>query len=150
MRVPRLIFLGLLGLLLLAQGLPLDLLLVGTVLEGLYGGYRWGLAVGLLYGALQDLLAGTYPGLHLVTKALVGLAAGTAERRFFRENPLLPALGLLLATVAQSLAYAVGGELIRWGRGFWLPRALAAEIILNTALGMACYWLFYSRSAGRQ
>lgn len=149
-RVLRLVLMGFLGLVLLAQGVPVDLLLAGVVLEGLYGGCRWGAAVGLAYGAAQDLVGGTYPGLHILTKTLIGLAAGTAEKRFFRENPLLPVLGLLSATAAQDLAYALGGELIRWGRGFGLPQALWPELFLNTVLGMLLYWLFYSRVTRRQ
>lgn len=140
---------GVLGLILLAIGMPLDLLLVIVVLGGLYGGSRKGLAAGLVCGAAQDFLGGMYPGLHLITKALAGLMAGTAEHRFFRDNPLLPAICFALATIFQNLSYGVGGMLIGWNRSLRPPAAAWLEVIANTVAGMLIVWLLRRRRRRR-
>lgn len=150
MRVLGLVFLGFAGLVFLAWGIPLDLLLVGTVFAGLFGGVRWGGATGLIFGAAQDLLGGTYPGLHLLTKTLLGLAAGTAEKHFFRDNPLLPPLALAAATLIQAFLYGLGGVLAGWKRGFCLPVDFWPVVFWHIAVGILVSWFLYYRGRWRQ
>lgn len=134
---------GVVGLVLLAQGLPLDFPLVLTVLEGLFGSPARGALTGLFLGLAQDFLGGAYLGLHAVAKSLVGLACGMAERRFFRDNPLLPLLSLALATLAENLAYGLGGTAVGWSRGLGPPPGVGEQILVNVLVGMAVYALFY-------
>ena len=143
MLLVRIMALGLAGLVALALGAPVDLLLVGTVLEALFGGSRRGAWVGLGYGLAQDLLAGTYPGLHALVKGLIGFVTGAARRHFFQEHPLLPALAILAATLVEGVGYGLAGTLIHWGRFPWPPASLLPEVLINVVAGLAVYWALY-------
>ncbi|MGB9887239.1 MAG: rod shape-determining protein MreD [Moorellales bacterium] len=139
----RIAALGLVGLGALALGAPADLLLVGTVLEALFGGSRRGALVGVGYGLAQDLLAGTYPGLHALVKGLIGFIIGEARRHFFQEHPLLPALAVLAATLMEGVGHTLAGVLALWGRFPWPPTHLLPEGLVNVVVGLAVYWAFY-------
>jgi rod shape-determining protein MreD len=82
-----------------------DLLLVIIVLWGLLRGSREGAQLGFFFGLVEDLFVGKYIGLNLLSKALAGYVAGWGESRFYKENLLLPAVGLLVATPFFQFVY---------------------------------------------
>jgi rod shape-determining protein MreD len=142
-RVVRVLVIGLAGLILLGVGVPADLLLVGAVLEGLFGGALPGGVVGAACGLAQDLLAGTYPGLHAVIKGLVGMGSGAVRRHFFQENPLLPALAVFAATLAEGAGCGLAQALVTWQRSPWPPVFLLQEALINTLAGLCLFWWLY-------
>ena len=86
-----------------AQGLRPDLFLIITVSAGLLYGREHGVGFGFFTGLVQDLAAGGIFGLHSLPKLLIGFAAGTAERKVFKEHILLPLAAMAVATTVQYL-----------------------------------------------
>ena len=83
------------------NGIRPDLLLVITVSAGLLFGREHGVAIGFFAGLLQDLASGGIFGLNTLPKLLLGFAAGTIERKVFKEHILLPLTAVMLATIAS-------------------------------------------------
>lgn len=80
------------------NGIKPDLLLIITVSAGLLFGREHGVGIGFFAGLLQDLAAGGVFGLNTLSKLLLGFAAGSAERKVFKEHILLPLAAMMLAT----------------------------------------------------
>ncbi|MEW6661362.1 MAG: rod shape-determining protein MreD [Bacillota bacterium] len=88
-----------------------DLLLVFIVLWGLLRGSREAAQLGFFFGLFEDLFVGKYIGLNLLSKASIGYIAGWGEKRFYKENLLLPVVGLLLGTPLFQCIYYLFGSL---------------------------------------
>lgn len=84
------------------QGIRPDLLLIVVVSASLLYGKEAGIGAGFFAGLLQDLASGNVFGLNLLAKMAVGYLFGLAERKVFKENILLPAFALLLASLLNS------------------------------------------------
>ncbi|HEY8343647.1 MAG TPA: rod shape-determining protein MreD [Bacillota bacterium] len=84
-------------------GVTPDLILVITVCYGLLHGPVKGLFFGLLGGFLLDLSGGGILGLHTLIKAVLGYGAGFLEKTVFKDNILVPALALVIATFMQGV-----------------------------------------------
>lgn len=84
-------------------GVTPDLILVITVCYGLLYGPVKGLFFGLLGGFLLDLSGGGILGLHTLIKAVLGYGAGFLEKTVFKDNILVPALALVIATFMQGV-----------------------------------------------
>jgi rod shape-determining protein MreD len=81
------------------RGMTPDILLIITVSAGLLYGREHGVGIGFFAGLLQDLASGGIFGLNTLPKVLIGLAAGTAERKVFKEHILLPLSAMMVTTV---------------------------------------------------
>jgi len=88
-----------------------DLLLVVVVLWGLLRGSREAAYLGFFYGLFEDLFIGKYIGLNILSKALIGYIAGFGEKSFYKENILLPVVGLLVGTPLFHFIYYLLGSL---------------------------------------
>lgn len=86
------------------QGIRPDLLLIITVSAGLLFGREHGVGIGFFAGLVQDLASGGIFGLNTLPKLLIGFAAGTVERKVFKEHILLPLAAMALTT---SLNYVL-------------------------------------------
>lgn len=82
-----------------------DLLLIIVISAGLLAGKEIGLGVGFFAGILQDLASGGIIGLGALTKMMLGFAAGTMERKVFKENILLPVAAMGLGTIAYGVLF---------------------------------------------
>lgn len=124
------------------QGVKPDLVLLVAITLGLLRGPGAGAGYGAAAGFLQDLLVGRYLGLHALTHGLVGGVGGAFERHVFKENPLVPLIACLTASVLHGLL--TYGLLVllgppwpfsqAWGEVIW-PAAL-----YNALLGPLVYW----------
>lgn len=99
-------------------GAKADLLLLLVVSASLLGGRNYGVAMGFFCGLLQDLAAGGFFGLNLISKLVVGYGLGMTEGKVFKDNRLLPIL-------------AAGGSTV--GAGF-------LSLVLLTVLGQKIIW----------
>lgn len=114
------------------SGITPDFLLVVIVAFGLLFGWQVGLGAGVLAGLLVDLIAGRFIGIHVLSLGLVGLLAGMAEEKVFKENILLaPTAGLVGSVVNQLVVMAC-----LWMFGWQIP---FAETLRATVLPAALY-----------
>ncbi|MBP2644678.1 MAG: rod shape-determining protein MreD [Firmicutes bacterium] len=80
------------------KGVQPDLLLIIVVSGGLLVGKEQGVGLGFFSGLVQDLASGTVFGVNTLSKIATGYAAGTLERKVFKEKFWLPVIGVLGAT----------------------------------------------------
>ncbi|VBB07864.1 cell shape-determining protein mred [Lucifera butyrica] len=85
------------------QGVRPDILLILVVSCGLLSGKEYGVGIGFFSGLLQDLASGNIFGLNILSKMATGYLFGMAERKVFKENILLPVLGVFAATIVNNL-----------------------------------------------
>jgi rod shape-determining protein MreD len=107
-----------------------DFLLLFVLLVGMRGGETAGTLWGVLLGFLQDTFSVGLSGLHLLTKGLLGFAAGTLREQLDCENPNTQAMVALVATLAE------GGAILVLLQVFSAERALLAPF-LGTVLPAA-------------
>lgn len=90
-----------------------DLTLVFAVLAGLVFGPRDGAVAGLFAGIIPDVWGGRYIGVITIVHAAMGLVAGLAEQRVFKENITVPlgagVLGTIIGDTMALLLYRVLG-----------------------------------------
>lgn len=121
-------------------GVKPDLLLVIVIIYALFRGSVRGAQLGFLYGLAEDLIMGRFVGLNAASKMLVGYMIGWGERRFYKENFLVPIATVFLGTIVSHFLYALfftivsGKGQFAYFRQFVLPLAL-----YNTIMGLAIY-----------
>lgn len=96
-------------------GVKPDMSLVLVAFMGFNLGPRFGVAMGLVVGLLQDGMFGGHIGFQAIVHAASGLVGGLVERRVSAEHLLSPLiLGMLSTLVAESIALLLidltGGE----------------------------------------
>ncbi|WP_346355913.1 rod shape-determining protein MreD [Azotosporobacter soli] len=100
------------------QGGKADLMLLVVVSAALIGGRNYGVAMGFSCGLLQDLAAGGFFGLHLLSKLTIGYALGMTEGKVYKDNRLLPILAAGATSIAAGvlilLLLAMLGQKISW------------------------------------
>jgi rod shape-determining protein MreD len=89
----------------LFKGAHPDLMLAITAGAGLVGGPGLGCAIGLINGLLIDLLTGRLVGLTMITLAVAGVVSGRLAGRLYKENPFVPFVIGVLATVVNQLLF---------------------------------------------
>lgn len=122
-----------------------DLVLLYVVSAGLVGGRENGVFCGLLGGLLQDLLSVGIFGINTLSKMLIGLSVGLLERKFNKDNPVMPLVGIWAATgLSQLLSFLLlayhgyGYRWELWGLSFlWV-------LLYHTLLILPMYWLLRS------
>ncbi|HLN61283.1 MAG TPA: rod shape-determining protein MreD [Symbiobacteriaceae bacterium] len=133
-------------------GITPDFLLAVVVTYGLLFGWEVGLVGGVVGGLLIDLIAGRFIGLHVLSYGLVGLVAGLAEARVFKDNILLaPVGGLAGSIVSQTITvlcfWLYGLEVAPLGvlRSTILPAALYDMILTILVYGRIYRYYLYLR-----
>jgi rod shape-determining protein MreD len=82
-------------------GIKPNLIIVFVIVTALVRGNVEGGAVGFLSGLVMDMLFGTVLGFYALLGLYLGIAAGSVNRRLFRENLLV----VLFFTFVYSVAY---------------------------------------------
>ena len=88
------------------NGVIPDLVLLATVSYAFLRGSEWGAFVGFLFGLIEDLMLGSFFGLHAFTLTLIGAFFGRFSDRVFKEQFFLPILASVAATFAQYILSA--------------------------------------------
>ncbi len=127
-----------------------DLILLLACVAGLFFGRRRGLLLGALAGFLQDSLSGGLFGLNILSKALVGLAAGALQRNVGLHHRLLQALLVAVLTAFDGLVTIVLVRLFYGGESLVLPTVvlLVYQTLYNGLLAVP-YFAVLSRVARR-
>lgn len=85
------------------HGIHPDLLLSLVISSSLLAGRDHGAVIGFFSGLLQDLVSGTFFGMHTFSKMILGYCFGMAEAHVFKEHFLLPVIAVTLATLANTI-----------------------------------------------
>lgn len=121
-------------------GVKPDLLLVLVLFYGLFRGSISGAKLGFFYGLAEDLLLGRFVGLNAATKMLVGYLIGLGERRFFKNNLILPILVVFGGTLLSHFMYTLLFSLISGYGQFILFRQYALPLaVYNAIMGLIIY-----------
>lgn len=99
------------------HGVSADLLLLLVVSVAFLRGAKVGALVGFLAGLLQDLATGTFFGVDIFAKMLIGYGCGHFSRRLFKEQMMLPLMAVVAAT---GLQYAIW-LIFSWLLGYSVP-----------------------------
>ena len=78
-----------------------DLLLVAVVSVSFLLGSREGALFGFFAGLLQDLATGTFFGVDIFSKLVIGYTCGAFSRHFIKEQFFLPVFSVIAASVAN-------------------------------------------------
>ena len=109
-----------------------DLVFIIVVSYALLKGPYIGTNLGLFAGFFMDLVSGNIIGVGVLTKMLAGFSAGLLEKTIFKDNLLVPAIGVYLGTILfETLNLII---YISFGANFNF-----FQTILHTVLPMACY-----------
>jgi len=117
-------------------GVVIDPLLPLILAVGILRGSESGAVAGLAAGWVQDLLSGAAIGVHVLSKLVVGFAAGLFERSIYAEDPFLPAVATFVATILGELVLlgvlvVTGLAPLSWPR---TPQTVLAQALINSAI----------------
>lgn len=125
-----------------------DPFLLVMVYCALSGGEAHGMLAGVAAGWVQDVhFAGPVLGLSAFAKLLVGYAAGLSARHFLIVGPAARALVLLLATLADALAFQWMAAVFDIRVLDLSPLALASRAAVNAVAGALLFELLDRRLA---
>jgi len=117
-------------------GAVIDPLVPLTVAIGIFRGAEGGALVGLAAGWVQDLLSGAALGVNVLSKLVVGFAAGLFEQSIYAEDPFLPAVTTFVATLLGELVLVgvlvvTGLAPVSWPR---TPQTVLVQAMLNSVI----------------
>ena len=106
-----------------------DLLLVVTVIIGLWSGPRAAMAVGFSAGVLEGALAGRWIGVYAGAKTIVGYLAGDIAGRVFAESLLVVMGAVTVLTLVNEAIFDIFAHPAR----LWPMTAYAIERAIYNA-----------------
>ena len=83
------------------DGITADLLLLMTLSYSFFRGAQMGTLMGFFLGAMQDLDTGTFFGINIFPKMVLGYLCGSFANNLFRERGFLPILTTAAGTAAE-------------------------------------------------
>lgn len=98
-----------------------DFLLLGTLLVAMRRGETVGAFWGMALGFLQDLFSAGVPGLNLLSKGLVGFAAGSLRGQLDCENPNTQSIVAVAASLAEGIGHLVLLQIFSSGQDLLEP-----------------------------
>lgn len=101
------------------RGVSADLLLLMVVSVAFLHGAKEGALVGFLAGLLQDLATGTFFGVDVFAKMVIGYGCGYFSRRIFKEQMMLPLMAVVAATGLQYVIWLVFSWLLGYSIHLW-------------------------------
>lgn len=102
-------------------GVHPDLLLLFVLAAGMRRGEAAGALSGVALGFVQDTFSAGLPGLNLLTKGLLGFAAGSLRDQLDCGNPNTQSIVAVLATLVEGLIQLSLLDVFSSGRGLLSP-----------------------------
>jgi rod shape-determining protein MreD len=124
-------------------GLHPDLVLLFVVATGMRRGETAGAFWGVTLGFVEDAFSAGLPAANLLTKGLLGFAAGTLSDQLDCDNPNTQAIVAALATLLQGVVHLSLLEVFSAGSGVLAPflGTIVPTAALNGALLPAAAFL---------
>ena len=101
------------------RGVSADLLLLMVVSVAFLHGAKVGTLVGFIAGLLQDLATGTFFGVDIFAKMVIGYGCGYFSRRIFKEQMMLPLMAVVAATGFQYVIWLIFSWLLGYSINLW-------------------------------
>lgn len=122
------------------QGVKPDFLLILIIIYALFKGSVSGAGLGFVYGLAEDLLLGRFIGINAGVKMLIGYMAGWGERRFYKDNILVPIVTIFIGTMVSHFLYVLFLTIVSGKSQFMLFRQFFLLFALyNTFSGLFIY-----------
>ena len=126
-----------------------DFLLLFVVFHAMFSGSNKGALCGAAVGLVQDALAPTTFGFHIVTRALVGFFIGETKERVFKDNAqgylvFVGVAGLFIKLAHFVLLLIVTGSASGWIFDYLL--GTIAYLVINLLVSLPM-WLFLQKLA---
>ncbi len=102
-------------------GLTPDLALLFVLAAGMRRGETSGAIWGVVLGFVEDTLSAGLPGANILTKGLLGFAAGNLRTQLDCDNPNTQAIVAVVATLLEGLVHLALLEVFSAGRGVLIP-----------------------------
>ena len=121
-----------------------NLLIVLIILAALLGGNIEGAVVGFFSGLILDIMFGKLMGLYALLGMYLGIAAGSVNKRLYRENLLV----ILFFTFIFSIAYETAVYVLNTIMSgqidiiYTLMRIILPEAVYNCVAAILLYPLF--------
>ena len=119
-------------------GVSADLMLLMVVSFSFLRGYKQGALFGFMAGLLQDLATGTFFGVNIFAKMIIGCGCGYFSRRLFKEQMMLPLMAVVAATGLQYLILLIFSWLLGYPvelLSHW-RRSLAPMLVQNIVFAL--------------
>ena len=125
------------------NGVSADLMLLLTVSFSFLRGAKLGAMMGFLAGLLSDLATGTFFGIGIFSKMLIGFFCGMFSKRVFKEQMLLPLISVLISTAAQDLMTLIFIFLLGYRPNIFyhLHQLLLPTLFFNTVFALPVHYL---------
>lgn len=127
-----------------------DFLLLFVVFQAMYGGSNKGAISGFFVGLVQDALAPTTFGFHIVTRALIGYFTGETKERVFKDNFQGYAVFAVVASILVKAAHALLLLIVlRSGSGWFIDHFLGtiSYIFINLIVSWPMWLVLQKISA---
>ncbi|GAW93321.1 rod shape-determining protein MreD [Calderihabitans maritimus] len=121
-----------------------DILLLIIVFMAIFYGSKTGTYIGVIYGLMEDLVIGRYIGLNALVRAFTGYLIGLGEKKFYKDNLLVPFVALFLATVVNETLCLLLRSLVSARVEFPGGYYLLGQALYNSFLGLILYGKFYA------
>ncbi len=114
-------------------GVGPDLVLVVLIAFSLAADVNAGLVLGFIAGLIEGSMIGASMGSFVVTRTLVGFAAGASTATFFSVNPLVPIFSALWLTFACEVLFVLANPVPSL---FDAGRTILIECLWNSLLSL--------------
>ncbi|MBO8158786.1 rod shape-determining protein MreD [Thermosyntropha sp.] len=130
------------------NGVVPDLVLIFVIFFALFNGAEKGAVYGYLCGLLEDLFLGRFVGFNALSKALTAYIAGRLQGNVFKENIMVGALGVFLATILNGLFLFLLSFIgpIFLNIDFNMLKMLLLQSLYNLFLAVPVYIWYYNAS----
>lgn len=127
------------------SGVKPDLLLILLVIIALIRGRKYGSGFGFIAGSLQDLFLGGFFGIFTFIKTLIGIVVGLIERNFFKEQYIISAFVIFIATIVNETLFILLSENLLFTVNYWvvLWNLILPEALINGLIGLIIYPIIY-------
>lgn len=127
-----------------------DFLLLFVVFQAMYSGSNKGAISGFFVGLVQDALAPTTFGFHIVTRVLIGYFTGETKERVFKDNFQGYAVFAIVASILVKTAHALLLLIVlKSGSGWFINHLLEAMsyIFINSIVSWPMWLVLQKISA---
>lgn len=134
------------------SGVKPDLLLILTVIIGLYWGIYDGMGFAFLAGIVQGVFLGDGAIIYIVVKTLSGGLAGFIEKLYFKEKIIFPSIIIFVLTFLHETLVILLSETMLFNINYFraLRLIILPEAILNAIIALFIYYLYHRYWQGRR
>lgn len=134
------------------SGVKPDLLLILTVIIGLYWGIYDGMGFAFLAGIVQGVFLGGGAIIYIVVKTLSGGLVGFIEKLYFKEKIIFPSIIIFVLTFLHETLVILLSETMLFNINYFraLRLIILPEAILNAIIALFIYYLYHRYWQGRR